>query len=126
MTQTVSVGCKLPAGLILEMGIGTDQHQKVTVIGSNGRHKGHGNLPGCMQANGYGITFGVPKDFMDAWMEKHKSLDAVRNGLIFALPQKDAVDMAKAFEQQKSGFEQIDPAAASAKAGIIMPADKSE
>lgn len=126
MSETVSVGCKLPAGLILEMGIGTDKYQKFAVIGSNGPNAGHGRIAGSMLSNGYGITFGIPAAFMEAWLKKHANLDAVRNGIIFALPQKDAVDMTKTFETQKTGFEPIIPAPTSNKPGIITTAEKDD
>lgn len=106
MTETVSVGCKLPWGLICEMGQpGAENYQRVALVGSNGPNRGHGKIPGSIIAGGYGITFGVPKNFIDAWMAKHAKLDAVRNGLIFVEAAKDAEAFAKDMGDPKTGFE---------------------
>ncbi len=109
-TVTVSVGCKLPAGLILEMGTpGEEDYKRISIIGRNGPNDGHGRLAGCVVTAECGITFGVPKDFIEAWLEKHKKLDAVRNGLVFAMPANHAEPHAKAIVELKTGFEQIVP-----------------
>lgn len=111
MTQTVSVGCKLPWGLICEMGKpGEDGYKRVTLIGSNYNPSAipsNRQVPGALVASGYGITPGVPKDFIDAWMTKHARLDAVRNGLVFVDTAKNALDMAATFESAKTGFEPL-------------------
>lgn len=109
MSATVSVGCKLPWGLVLEMGkVGADDYRRVTLVGSNGMNKGHGDkIAGHIVASGYGITFGVPKDFMDAWMAKHARLDCVRSGLIFVEAAKDAQPHAEMFSGVTTGFEPL-------------------
>lgn len=109
MTATVSVGCKLPWGLICEMGTpGSDDYRRISLVGSNGANKGHGKIPGHIVASGYGITFGVPKDFIDAWMAKHARLDCVRAGLVFVEAAKDAQPHAEMFAGVTSGFEALD------------------
>ena len=95
MTGKVSVGCKLPHGLILEMG-----DERVTVKGAN-----DSTLIG-----GHGITEGVDKDFFDAWLDKNKGLDFVKKGLIFASEKATSVNAeAKEKQDETTGFEGLDP-----------------
>lgn len=67
--KTVIVGCKLPNGLIIEVG-----GQSVELNGANAS-----NIIG-----GHGITYNVDADFFNAWMEAYQDRDMVKNGFIFA------------------------------------------
>lgn len=67
--KTVTVGCKLPNGLIIEVG-----GQSVELNGANAS-----NIIG-----GHGITYNVDADFFNAWLEAHQDRDMVKNGFIFA------------------------------------------
>lgn len=89
--QAVTVGCKLPHGLVLEVG-----STSVTLNGANSS-----NIIG-----GYGLTEGVDKAFFDAWMEKNEHLPFVRNQLVFAQASADDAK-ASALEKagEKTGFE---------------------
>lgn len=95
MAATVTVGCKLPNGLILELG-----DKRVTVKGSNSS-----NIIG-----GHGITENVDKEFFDAWMAKNAGLQFVKSELIFA-HEKYANTVAQAKEQvdEKTGLEPLNP-----------------
>lgn len=95
MGTKVTVGCKLPHGLHLEIG-----DTRVTVKGANAA-----NIIG-----GHGITDGVDKEFFDAWMALNADHPAVKNELIFA-HEKDRDTAAEAQEKvdNKTGFEGIDP-----------------
>lgn len=97
MAATVTVGCKLPNGLILELG-----DKRVTVKGANSS-----NIIG-----GHGITEGVDKEFFDAWMTKNKELSFVKAELLFA-HEKTANTTAQAKERkkEKTGLEPLDPEA---------------
>jgi len=114
MTQTVSVGCKLPWGLICEMGTpGEDDYKRIVLHGSNSTDPRNPaarmtKLPVAV-AGGYGLTPGVPKDFIEAWMKKHSRLDAVRTGLIFIEAAKDATAHADIYKGLQHGFEPLDP-----------------
>lgn len=94
-TSTVVVGCKLPQGYDLGNGI--------VLNGSN--------HPSAREAGGFGITSGVPADFMDKWMENHKDLGPVKNGLIIGGKSADHVrDQGRERSSVLNGFEQSDPA----------------
>ncbi len=97
---TVTVACRLPQGLHLDIVKHGELRQRVTLNGSNSAHA----------VAGYGITENVPKDFFDRWLAAHGELPAVKNGLIFAHAQKVSTE-AQATEQAglKSGLEPLDP-----------------
>lgn len=114
MTELVTVGCKIPSGLVLEMGrAGDENYKSVTIHGANCTHGASpvGRITGKPVAvvGGYGITPNVPKDFMDAWMKKNERMPAVVNGLIFVeLEPASAVDAAETFAELKTGYEPLD------------------
>lgn len=92
---TVTVGCKMPNGLILEMG-----EKRVVLNGANSS--------GII--GGHGLTEGVDKEFWDAWSAKHATLDPVKKGFVFA-HEKTANTVAEAKEKaaEKTGLEPLDP-----------------
>lgn len=93
--STVTIGCKLPHGLIIELG-----GKSVELAGTNSS-----NVIG-----GHGITEGVDKSFFDKWLSQNKGAAAVRNGLIFAHEKANSAKAeAKEKEENKNGFEGIDP-----------------
>jgi hypothetical protein len=100
MTNLVTVGCKLPNGLILEMGkAGSEQYKRVVLNGANS----------AKIVGGYGLT-DVDADFMAAWLKKYAWLAPVKNGMVFVQSDVDnataqALDKADAV----SGFERLDP-----------------
>ncbi|WP_432784686.1 hypothetical protein AAEX37_01961 [Oligella sp. MSHR50489EDL] len=67
--ETVVVGCKLPNGIIMQVG-----EQSHVIKGFN-----HSAVIG-----GHGITEDVPKDLWDAWLKENKDRDLCKNGFIFA------------------------------------------
>lgn len=91
----ITVGCKLPHGLHLDVG-GT----RVTLLGTN-----KSNVIG-----GHGITEGVEESFFKKWLVQNKDSAAVKNGLIFA-HEKVENTKAEAIEKanNRNGFEGIDP-----------------
>lgn len=102
-TTTVTVGCKLPNGLICELGkIGDEDYRSVTLNGAN-----TANIHG-----GFGLTPGVDAAFWSAWVKKHKRLPFVAKGLVFAQGDvASAHDHAIDLSATKSGFESLDPLA---------------
>lgn len=107
-TSTVTVSCKLPNGLVLELG-----GKSVEVNGANS----------SVIIGGYGLTEGVDAAFFDAWMEAHEAMPFVRNQLIFA--QSKTVDaQAEASEKadEKTGFEGM--GASNMPAGVTISTDK--
>ncbi|AXH72238.1 MAG: hypothetical protein [Caudoviricetes sp.] len=93
-SNPVTVGCKLPNGVVLRVG-----EDKAILSGANSS-----NVIG-----GYGLS-SVPSDLWDAWHAKHKDSDLVKKGLVFA-QSTVAKATAQANEQAgiKSGSEPLDP-----------------
>lgn len=97
--DTVTVGCKLPHGLHLDIynndGTLAARH---TVAGTNASDV----------IGGHGVTIGVPKAHFDEWMKRNKDSAAVRNELIFAhVNANDVAAQARSNAKNKSGFEPI-------------------
>lgn len=92
---TVTVGCKLPHGLHLDVA-----DKRITLLGVNS----------SSVIGGHGITENVDKDLFDRWMALNKESAAVKNKLIFA-HEKAGSTAAEAKEKvnNKSGFEGLDP-----------------
>jgi hypothetical protein len=121
----VIVACKLPHGLLLRlfhfervyqpvMGGGTREVDEARQHGVVVRLKGNtfpfGTVPQHRIIGGFGITEDVSKAFWDEWIAQNKEHPAVKNRLIFAMPQLDSViDEAKQMESIKSGLEPLDP-----------------
>lgn len=108
-TDTVTVGCKLPHGLHLDIynADAKTPEERATVIA---RHTINGQNSQEI-VGGHGITLGVPKAHFEQWMALNKNSAAVRNGLIFAHENaQSAVREAQEKKDTKSGFEGIDPA----------------
>lgn len=99
-SKTVTVGCKLPNGLILEL-----NGQTVEINGANSSRL----------VGGHGITYDVDAEFFDAWMEAHADRAMVRNGFIFS-HDKAADTKAEAAEKEDNatGLEAVDPNAPNA------------
>lgn len=92
---TVTIGCKLPHGLHLDVD-GT----RVTLLGTNAA-----NVIG-----GYGITEGVDESFFKKWLAQNKDSAAVKNELVFAHEKPDNTKaQAKANAKNRNGFEGVDP-----------------
>jgi hypothetical protein len=126
MVDTVTVACKLPGGVILRVfewvevsyplpggGVSTvkESHEiagdtRFTVQGV--AHEA-GKSPVAQMSDGFALTYGCPKALWDAWVEQNKSLDMVKNGLIFAHAQEASVKaMAKERVKQLSGLEPLE------------------
>lgn len=99
-SKTVTVGCKLPNGFILEL-----NGQTVEINGSTSSRV----------IGGHGITYDVDAEFFDAWMEAHADRAMVRNGFIFAHGKADDTK-AEAAEKadNATGLEAVDPNAPNA------------
>ncbi len=104
MAEKVIVGCKLPNGLIIQMG-----DKKVELKGANSTEI----------VGGHGLTT-VDKEFWDAWHSANLDFPAVENELIFASKsEKEAAAEAKDKNRVIADFEgvpQVDDK--------IKPADK--
>lgn len=108
-TQTVTVGCKLPHGLILQLRESSKTNEgvisnfigePVIVAGANS----------AAVIGGHGITPDVDKEFFDKWLDQNKAAPFVTKKLIFAHEKEGSVK-AQATEQatNPTGFEGVDP-----------------
>lgn len=93
--KMVTIGCKLPNGLLLEVG-----NKNVQINGANSS-----NVVG-----GHGITYNVDAELWQAWLKQNADRDVVKNGFVFA-HDKPANAKAEAKEKTdtKTGQEPIDP-----------------
>lgn len=138
--KTVTVACKMPNGMMLQLQqeyTDTEQtmngtrdvkrHRKVgetVVVAGNAIHVGVPDAPRKQIVGGYALTRGVDADFWAKWFEQNKDAPYVKEGIIFAMPNRDAVED-KAEEQVSitSGLEPLNPAHTVDKKGNIVPAD---
>lgn len=88
----ITVGCKLPHGLIIQVG-----GKKVTLNGANSSRI----------IGGYGLTL-VDKDFFEAWSKEFASFQPLQDGLIFAQDSANKAEgQAKEQVDLRSGFEPL-------------------
>ena len=93
MTETVTVGCKYPTGVLLQVGDVTH-----VINGANSSEI----------FGGHGITEDVPKPLWDAWLAANKNHDLVVKGFIFAHSQrKDVKAEAKEKAKEKTKAEAV-------------------
>lgn len=91
MSEVVTVGCKLPNGLVLDI-----DGYSVTLKGANAS-----NVIG-----GYGLTENVDKAAFDKWLKTHSDQPYVKNELIFAQAKTNSAEAkAKENAKVKSGLE---------------------
>lgn len=134
-STTCIVGCKLPNGIILQLSEMQDSHENAPMGGARvvkiGRKVGEqftakGNrvpvgsdgqrmipdylILGGVDA-GYALTHGIPREFMERWMEQHKDSDLVKNKMVIIANDEASIrSIAKENEEVKSGLEPLDPA----------------
>lgn len=104
-TKTYRVGCKLPAGFLMELGS--------EETGDYRAHKLNGlNTTRIAALDGFGITEGVPAEFFDAWEKRMKGFRCFKNGHIFKVESKDTdsfAAVAKGMAGQRTGLERLVP-----------------
>ena len=126
MATTVTVGCKLPHGLVLQL----QQGYQATIEGPQGSQRQvtkytkagkevviKGNAIPAGEAHdktivgGFALTYGVDAEFFAEWMLQHSEFPAVVNGLIFAHEKPQVAEgEAKNARDIVSGLEPINPA----------------
>jgi len=121
-TETVSVACKVPNGLILR--VGAFETITVPVLGGglrdekiwratadqikiNGPKRAmESGDPDSPVADGYALTFGVNADLMAKWMADNADSDIVRNHLIVVnTKREDLKAMTKEGRTARTGLE---------------------
>jgi hypothetical protein len=107
---TVTVGCKLQNGIILQ--IRRDDQNKKIATAANGQPIFDENpivqqitLAGAnrefISGSGTGMT-DVPEEFMNKWLKQHASwFPAFKNGSIFVLPKSDAESKISASNEKR-------------------------
>lgn len=94
--STVTVACKLPNGLILDI---PGAKEPVLLNGAN--------HPDAIA--GHGLTE-VPADFWEAWTKQYPDFQPLKKELIFAQGgERSAISKAKERKGEKSGLEGLDP-----------------
>lgn len=125
---TVTVGCKLPLGLYLQL-----QRKRMEREETPGGYKErvyfdkygqryHINGPAIPSGSppagyrvptivgGSALTSGIPKDFWEEWLEQNKDAPYVQSGMIFAAEKRsDVAAEAREKVDIKSGFEPLNP-----------------
>lgn len=110
---TCIVGCKLPNGATLELTTKDGETIRFQVNGMNA----------ARIVGGYGLTDGIPRDFMETWLKRHHKLKMVRDELIFIHSDVASAEAhAKAGREVKTGMEPIDPLKDQRGNGIVMDA----
>jgi len=126
MPGQVTVACKLPHGLILQICKEVEKAEaqrdgahklvkewirlpeKVKIKGYLEKYRV--DLPPAAQGSSYALTHGVDKDFWDQWLAQNRDLDMVKAKLIFASDKQDTIRTAtKDYEKVKCGLEPINP-----------------
>jgi hypothetical protein len=118
----VTVACKLPTGLTLNvctmrteqelvMGGGLRDVQRATIVGQihlAGAGKKPNEAPKAPMAHGYALTYGVDKELFDRWLEDNKDSAYVRNKLVFAFEGASDVEAcAKEHRDVRSNMEPL-------------------
>lgn len=115
-TVMVVVGCKLPNGLLCEVGkMGDDNHTRVRLNGTND----------ARVIGGYGLT-DVSKEFWDTWYKKNRHLEFVRKGFVFVHGDAaSAADEAKDRAGVLNGMEPLPQTGADPRVkGLLGPDGK--
>lgn len=121
----VTVACKLPHGLVLQlarpevvsepvMGGGSRQSKQFRQFGEqitvHGVSHPQNAAPKAMIVGGYALTNEVSGQFWFEWLAQNKEHAAVKNHLLFAYEKEaDAKDDAKDHAKVRSGLERLDP-----------------
>jgi hypothetical protein len=106
MPGTITVACKLPHGLVLQlcrmeerqepvMGGGTRVQSVAARVGKRVTIKGYAHeineTPNAPIIGGYALTHNVDADFFEEWLKQNAEHDAVKNKLVFAHAKPDVV-----------------------------------
>lgn len=139
-TDTVTIGCKWPNGLVMRLYDMVDVETTVNGIvmkekkaflreGAkefvlNGFSVDLGKLAGGIMpehsiVGGFGLTFGIPRDFAEEWFTQNAKADVVRRGLIFMEgSEQSARAHAREFAGLQCGIQPIDPNDPAPRAGL--------
>lgn len=104
--ETVIIGCRLPAGIVLEVGYAAlgknakneayanphrlDNYQSITLKGWHAHNTTGMQLPAGMNANRPYLNRNIPKDFWEEWKRTHSKSWLLKNHVLFEA--KDEVE----------------------------------
>lgn len=122
-TDLVTVACKLPCGLELrehrkservEQGPAGQLHRfdQFLPTGKSIQIRGTAVPHGVQLAAavaGFALTRNVPAPFWELWLEQNQDHDAVRNGLVWAFPQKDRDAIEGKADEMKGVLTGLEP-----------------
>ena len=101
MSKRVTIGCRLPHGLVLE-----HKGASVTLKGKNSRV-----VAGLYVPEQDFATTEVDAEFWEAWSKEHSTFPAVTSNSIFVAKDPSSAEaVAKELRAESTGFEQLDPA----------------
>lgn len=126
MADTVTVLCRLPHGIKLQLAPAGDAERraKLSADGTPDRspvaYVKSVTIAGANRAPDYhpkdNVLLGrvgrtsVDKAFWDAWLAQHKDSDLVKNHCVFAeVTERNAEAKAREFATVKTGFEPVEP-----------------
>lgn len=112
-STTCVVGCKLASGLHLDMKDKDGHNVRYTLKGTNA----------ARIIGGYGLTDGIPREFMEAWLKRNADHPAVKAGAVFMHTKVDSArGIANERREVTTGLEPIDPLRDGKKRGLDMDA----
>lgn len=122
MTEMVTVGCRLPAGVNLPA---LKKGGDIVSLNGSYRHRSFNEATGLIAPWAYGVTQ-VDADYWEAFKAQYADWQPLKSGVIFeAKTAKAAESEARERQDEKTGFERIDPdALAKDKLQQIDPATK--
>lgn len=125
MAGTLTVACKIPTGLVIQvyvseewdepvMGGGTRRAKRAVKRGDpiklNGPAKFFNKAPLHDIRNGVGLTYGVDADTFNEWVKQNADSDFIKKRMVFAHAKTPEVDaQAKDLRTEKSGMERMNP-----------------
>jgi hypothetical protein len=125
MAGTVTVACRLPHGLVLQlqkegidtipvMGGGTQEVKVWRKVGQIVTLKGWSHPSEVASenriVNGFALTMGVDAEFMEAWMAQNADHPAVKTGNILVFTKGgDATSETRGRVKERTGFEPHNP-----------------
>jgi hypothetical protein len=139
-TDTCTIGCKWPNGIVMRLydvedvtivynGQAVVEKQAIQRADApefvlNGFSIDLGKMAGGIApeheiVGGYGLTHGIPRDFAEEWFRQNANSAMVKNNLIF-MQGREQEARAQARDQKtlKSGVEPIDPNDPAPRAGL--------
>lgn len=103
MSKTIVIGCRLPAGIVLDLIDKTGKQVQVKLNGQNSAQEGSTII--LLSERDYGVT-DVDADFWEAWKAKYADFEPLTTKAIFeAKDERDAKAIHKEVKGIKTGLE---------------------